>query len=105
MTIFLERFESLIREMIREEVALVLKTRGSLFPDDPTTEVRSVPISDKLPDRLLNAAEVAEILGVTLARVYELARQRKDNGFPVIVLGERQYRFSRERISSWLEQR
>ncbi|HMO82319.1 MAG TPA: helix-turn-helix domain-containing protein [Pyrinomonadaceae bacterium] len=50
--------------------------------------------------RLLVADEVAELLRVDRQRVYELVRTRK---IPVIRLGERQYRFSADAVSRWLE--
>lgn len=61
------------------------------------------PMVNKDFPQLLTAVEVAEILCVSVQRVYELARARKANGFPVIVLGERQYRFSREAILDWIK--
>lgn len=48
---------------------------------------------------LLTATEVAEILRVSKARVYELARQRV---IPVLTLGERQIRFDRDALREWI---
>jgi predicted DNA-binding transcriptional regulator AlpA len=95
----IEGIENLIREMIREEVTAILD-KQSLPIAKPT-----LPVERERPpsDRLLKAGEVAEVLGISILRVYDLSRQRKANGFPVITIGERQYRFSRERIYEWLE--
>ena len=51
--------------------------------------------------RILVADEVADLLRVDRQRVYELCRT--DPSFPVIKLGERQYRFSSDAIRQWLE--
>jgi len=45
--------------------------------------------------QVLNADQLAEILQVNRQRIYELARTRR---IPVIVLGERQYRFSQQAV-------
>lgn len=52
-------------------------------------------------DQLLIAEQVAEWLKIKKSRVYFLVRE---NRIPVIVLGERQYRFSRQAIERWLDQ-
>lgn len=49
--------------------------------------------------RLLTAKEVAPILRVTPARVYELVRSR---AIPAIRLGERQVRFDETALRAWL---
>jgi excisionase family DNA binding protein len=49
-------------------------------------------------DQLLTAKETAEVLSVSLARLYELARV---GTVPVVRVG-RQVRFSREALSSWI---
>lgn len=96
---FLTGVENLVREMIREEVRTVLSEQ--VLPRQIPDEKAATNIVPE--DRLLNASEVAQILGVSPQRVYELARQRKSNGFPVVTLGERQYRFSRNHLTTWLE--
>jgi len=48
--------------------------------------------------RLLTAKEVAPILQVTPARVYELARER---AIPSIRIGERQLRFDEAALREW----
>ncbi len=50
--------------------------------------------------KLLKADAVAEILDVSKQRVYELSREKK---IPVILVGDRQYRYSETAISQWLE--
>ena len=49
--------------------------------------------------RLLTANEVADLLGLKPARVYELTREKK---LPFVLIGERQYRYSGQRISEWI---
>ena len=49
---------------------------------------------------ILKAEEVAEILRVDKQRIYELVRS---SAIPVIRVGERQYRFSKQAIEKWLE--
>lgn len=48
---------------------------------------------------LLTAAEVAEILRVSKARVYELARQGM---LPALTLGQRQVRFDEAALREWI---
>ena len=48
---------------------------------------------------ILVADEIAGILRVEKQRIYELVRT---NQIPVIRLGERQYRFSKQAIEVWL---
>jgi excisionase family DNA binding protein len=50
--------------------------------------------------KLLKAKSVAEILDVSIQRVYELTRERR---LPFIQLGDRQYRYSETALSAWLE--
>lgn len=56
-----------------------------------------VGISDR---DLLVAKEVALLLRVDVQRVYELARTGQ---IPFIILGQRQYRWSRRVVERWLE--
>ena len=56
---------------------------------------------NKLDKQILVAEEVAEILRVGTQRVYELCRT--DPTFPVIRVGERQYRFAADAVRRWLE--
>lgn len=48
---------------------------------------------------LLTATEVAQILRVSTARVYELARQRM---LPALTLGQRQVRFDEAALREWI---
>lgn len=49
--------------------------------------------------KLLTASEVASILKVSKARVYELARTR---AIPSITLGLRQIRFDEDSLREWI---
>jgi excisionase family DNA binding protein len=49
--------------------------------------------------RLLTADEVAGILSVSTARVYELARR---NAIPALRLGQRQVRFDEMALREWI---
>jgi excisionase family DNA binding protein len=49
--------------------------------------------------KLLTASEVASILKVSKARVYELARTR---AIPSITLGLRQIRFDEDSLRDWI---
>jgi excisionase family DNA binding protein len=49
--------------------------------------------------RLLTASEVANILRVSTARVYELARTK---AIPSITLGHRQVRFDEATLREWI---
>jgi excisionase family DNA binding protein len=51
--------------------------------------------------RLLTADEVAGILSVSTARVYDLARR---NAIPALKLGERQLRFDETALREWIAQ-
>lgn len=100
----LDEIENRLRQIVREEVKAAL-----LELKDPTSAVKfrnnferkRANDSKNLPE-LLTAPQVAEILGVSVQRVYEITRQRKSTGFPVIVIGERSYRFSKEAILEWI---
>jgi excisionase family DNA binding protein len=50
-------------------------------------------------DRLLTAKEVTEFLNIDLQRVYDLTRRKL---LPTVVLGERQYRYSRQAIEKFI---
>lgn len=50
--------------------------------------------------QILVADEAAELLRVDRQRIYEMCR---NNSLPHILLGERQYRFSRQKLEDWLE--
>jgi excisionase family DNA binding protein len=54
-------------------------------------------MSDMTP--LLSAQEVAELLGVTKAWVYE---QTRTGRIPHVPLGGRYYRYRREAIEAWI---
>lgn len=50
---------------------------------------------------IIRAKAAAEVLDASVQRVYELCRS--DRSFPKIVIGKRQYRFSRTALERWLE--
>ncbi len=55
--------------------------------------------TNNISTRLLTADEVAGILSVSTARVYELARR---NAIPALKLGERQVRFDETALRNWI---
>lgn len=55
-----------------------------------------------MTQKLLTVTEVSEILDLKPARIYELCR--RDKNFPVVLIGERQYRFSETALLNWIEQ-
>jgi excisionase family DNA binding protein len=54
-----------------------------------------------MTQKLLTVTEVSEILDLKPARIYELCR--RDKNFPVVLVGERQYRFSEHALLNWIE--
>lgn len=50
--------------------------------------------------KLLTVKEVAEILDLKPARVYELTREKR---IPFVQIGERQYRYSETALRQWIE--
>ncbi len=55
----------------------------------------------EMTEKLLKVDEVSEFLDLKPARVYELCRE--NNGFPFILIGQRQYRFDRQSLQKWIE--
>lgn len=51
-------------------------------------------------NEILVADEAAAILRVERQRIYEMCRQKT---IPFILLGQRQYRFSRQKLEEWLQ--
>ncbi len=49
--------------------------------------------------KLVTVKEVSELLGLKPARVYELTREKR---LPFVLLGERQYRYSRNAIEAFI---
>jgi excisionase family DNA binding protein len=106
----IDEIEERLRLIVKEEVKNALleannPSAGIMIQPKPETvkpQETIKPVVNKDFPTLLRAKDAAKILGVNVARVYELARERKANGFPVIVLGERQYRFSKEAILTWI---
>lgn len=54
-----------------------------------------------MTEKLLKVDEVSELLDLKPARVYELCRG--DKNFPFILIGQRQYRFSKCALLNWIE--
>ena len=54
-----------------------------------------------MENEITDAAGLARWLGLGKQRIYELCRT--DPEFPVIVLGQRQYRFSKTAVEKWLD--
>lgn len=53
-----------------------------------------------MTEKLLKVSEVSEFLDLKPARVYELCREKS---IPFILIGQRQYRFSKTAIQSWID--
>lgn len=96
-----ERFRRIIREEIRK--ALLEANDPEFKPDNWNQIDKENPVIKKEFPTLLTAPDVAELLGVKVSRVYELTRTRKTNGLPVIIIGERSYRYSKEQLLKWLK--
>jgi predicted DNA-binding transcriptional regulator AlpA len=88
-----EEFRAALREQKEPLLVIGLQESSRIVEKETTLGFRS----------LLTANQVAETLGVSVHRVYELVRTRKTSGFPVIRLGERSDRFTRKSILAWLE--
>ncbi len=54
-----------------------------------------------MTEKLMKVPEVSDFLDLKPARVYELCRT--DNNFPFILIGQRQYRFSKTALLNWIE--
>ena len=100
MTKLFDEIDTLLRRIIREEISIAIADSGhkAIVPT-------AVEVDWGMPTALLTANEVAMVLSVSVQRVYELARRSRVNGFPVIKLGERQYRFDRRAIHEWMHNR
>lgn len=101
----LDEIESRLRRIIREEVkTALLESKNPNAKIDYNQKPNNTKSETNIEfPTIITAPEVAKLINVSVARVYEIVRARKTNGFPVIVLGERQYRFSREAVLKWLE--
>jgi excisionase family DNA binding protein len=58
------------------------------------------PEGVKMSKQILIAEEVAELLRVDKQRIYQMVREKC---IPFILLGQRQYRFSKQAIENWME--
>src|ERR1700693_3760637 len=57
------------------------------------------------PQRLLKAAEVAEMLGTTTGVVYEMARRGKIGHVSTGIVGSRGVRFTRQQVAAFVKSR
>src|SRR5258708_4464443 len=57
------------------------------------------------PQRLLRAAEVAEMLGTTTGVVYEMARRGKIGHVSTGIVGSRGVRFTRQQVATFIKSR
>ncbi|MGI8543346.1 MAG: helix-turn-helix transcriptional regulator [Aridibacter sp.] len=98
----INELEFRFRRIIREEIRLAL-----LEPSKPNAETNDFQENrleaNKDFPTILTAPEIASLIEVSVPRIYELVRTRKTSRFPVIIIGERQYRFSKEAILEWIE--
>lgn len=53
-----------------------------------------------MTEKLLKVKDVGELIDCKPARVYELCRE---NSIPFILIGQRQYRFSRTALQNWID--
>ncbi len=53
-----------------------------------------------MTEKLLKVDEVGEFLDLKPARIYELCREKR---LPFILIGQRQYRFSKTALMQWIE--
>ena len=53
-----------------------------------------------MTNEILVADEAAQMLRVSKQRLYELSRTSQ---IPTILIGQRQYRYSKQALESWLE--
>lgn len=53
-----------------------------------------------MTEKLEKVDFVAEFLDLKPARIYELCREKR---IPFILIGQKQYRFSREALQNWIE--
>jgi excisionase family DNA binding protein len=67
----------------------------------------SVPAETRIddPQRLLRAAEVAEMLGTTTGVVYEMARRGKIGHVSTGIVGSRGVRFTRQQVAAFIKSR
>lgn len=103
----LDEIEERLRRIVREEVKAALsesKEPSAKIPYSNNSRPKNIEKTKAFP-QLLNANEVAELLMVKPARIYDLARESKRNGFPVIRIGDRSMKFNKQAVIDWLEAR
>lgn len=70
----------------------------ALQQDNAERPIQIEPNTSRLAGKIIRADEVAELLGVTRMRVYELVRQKL---IPYFRVGVRQIRFQEEAVIEW----
>ncbi len=53
-----------------------------------------------MTEKLMKVADVGDLLDLKPARIYELCREK---AIPFILIGQRQYRFSKTVLENWIE--
>lgn len=53
-----------------------------------------------MTEKLMKVADVGEMFDLKPARIYELCREKS---IPFILIGQRQYRFSKTALQNWIE--
>ena len=53
-----------------------------------------------MSEKLIKVEDVCELLDLKPARIYELCREKY---IPFILIGQRQYRFSKTALTNWVE--
>jgi len=53
-----------------------------------------------MSEKLIKVEDVCELLDLKPARIYELCREKS---IPFILIGQRQYRFSKTALQNWIE--
>lgn len=79
----MDAIETVIRNIVREELAANVPDTASAEPD------------------MIKLEETATILDVGKSTVEELHRDRATNGFPSVQLGPRTVRVDRRRLNQW----
>ena len=100
----INEIEEKLRLIVREEIQkALLESKNPSIACEHIWSAKKKEFSSTSFPSILTAKDVAEILGINVQRVYELVRARKTSGLPVIILGERQYRFSKDAILEWIK--
>jgi excisionase family DNA binding protein len=85
---------------MREQPASIREIRGRISDRDGSTEPPPTA-SESRPGRLLEAEDVADLLGVNATFVYALVRR---GDLPAVRIGERYVRFRAQTLARWIEE-